>query len=199
MEKKCIRNYKQWLWLLPLLGFISVAVCVKQQYLLEIDQVVYAVISKSMHPLFTKVLQVITFMGTSIAMITIGLGILVYNRKKGIFILANLAIIYILNESLKLLFSRARPDVLWLSHASGFSFPSGHTMVSCCFYGICIYWLMKMGKQYHWLSFALTILILCIGFSRIYLGVHYFSDVIGGLLFSLSYLIFIVNNSFFKT
>lgn len=167
--------------------------------MLVVDQAVYEGISNLMHPLLTDALQLITNMGSAFVMIAIGLIIFIYNRRKGIWILTNLASIYILNEGLKLIFSRARPDILWLSHASGYSFPSGHTMVSCCFYGICIYWLWKKGKQYHWLAYILILLVLCIGFSRIYLGVHYFSDVLGGLLFSVSYLVCIVNKSFFKT
>ncbi|HWO96800.1 MAG TPA: phosphatase PAP2 family protein [Bacillus sp. (in: firmicutes)] len=89
-----------------------------------------------------------------------------------------------LNWWLKEVFGRARPDIDQLVHAAHFSFPSGHAMNSMAFYGA----LLLLGKLYTSTKPALsrtitvffTLLILLIGVSRIYLGVHYFTDILAG-------------------
>lgn len=89
----------------------------------------------------------------------------------------------ILNEALKLLFQRERPGLTHLVKVSGLSFPSGHAMVSFSFYGLLIYlaWVNFSGVVSKiTASVLLAVLILAIGISRIYLGVHYPSDVLAG-------------------
>ena len=74
----------------------------------------------------------------------------------------------------------------------GYSFPSGHAMVSMAFYGLFIYILfhVKINKYFKYiLSFIIFIMIMLVGISRIYLHVHYFSDVIAGFAVSVIYLI----------
>ena len=84
---------------------------------------------------------------------------------------------------MKHLTNRSRPPVgSALYVESGYSFPSGHTFVAVAFYGLLTYFLMRrfQGKWKRLLILAIgTILILAIGYSRVYLGVHWFSDVIG--------------------
>ena len=89
-----------------------------------------------------------------------------------------------LNMILKDIFLRPRPDFsLAFLHASGFSFPSGHAMNSTAFYGMIAYliiityrdWKVKTLAIIAWLGLSILI-----GFSRIYLGVHYFTDVAAG-------------------
>jgi len=94
-----------------------------------------------------------------------------------------------------MLFGRPRPTEYRIIDESGYSFPSGHSMVSMAFYGFLIYLVYKKveNKYVKWLLCTLlSILILLIGVSRIYLGVHYASDVIGGFCFSIVYLIVFV-------
>jgi len=74
----------------------------------------------------------------------------------------------------------------------GYSFPSGHSMISAAFYGFLIYLIYKKVKNKKLkitLIIVLSILIVSIGISRIYLGVHYTSDVLAGFTVSVSYLI----------
>jgi undecaprenyl-diphosphatase len=85
--------------------------------------------------------------------------------------------------TLKNLFGRNRPDIPLLEEAKGLSFPSGHALMSVTFYGLLIYVIWNTVKL-KWLKWLLTIffiiLIFMIGVSRIYLRVHYPSDVIAG-------------------
>ena len=81
---------------------------------------------------------------------------------------------------------RARPERMYQAYAeTGFSFPSGHATLAAAFYGFLIYLLWRMmpaGFARTASVSALALLIALISFSRLYLGVHYLSDVIGGLL-----------------
>jgi undecaprenyl-diphosphatase len=88
----------------------------------------------------------------------------------------------ILNQLLKLLIHRARPEMI-LIHARGYSFPSGHAMLSVIAYGLFTYLLCLQNRSWKKrvvLVCGCAILALLIGLSRIYLGVHYFSDVVAG-------------------
>lgn len=113
-------------------------------------------------------------------------------RRELIFYLGVIGSSALLNLLLKVIFQRARPDIDRIVEASGFSFPSGHSMSAFTLYGMTIYFLWKHLK-YRWMRTAViligTVIIAMIGISRIYLGVHYPSDVIGGYLVSAAWLI----------
>ncbi len=89
----------------------------------------------------------------------------------------------ILNDVLKYFFQRERPSLPHLVEATGFSFPSGHAMMSFVFYGMLTYliWLNFPGRWIRFTTVSIAVvLVLLIGLSRIYLGVHYPSDVLAG-------------------
>lgn len=120
------------------------------------------------------------------------------NKKISYLTILNLLCIIILNLFLKNIFIRERPLSLMLVNESGYSFPSGHSMVSLGFYGYIIYLLWKdYIKTSHKkiASVLISILVLLIGISRIYLGVYYASDVIAGFIMSGLYLIIYINFS----
>ncbi|WP_274653126.1 phosphatase PAP2 family protein [Paenibacillus humicola] len=89
----------------------------------------------------------------------------------------------LLNELLKRIYHRARPDIHRIVAETGYSYPSGHAMASLTFYGLLVYLLWRHLSSRGWrlvlLAFSFC-MIACIGLSRIYLGVHYPSDVLGG-------------------
>ena len=117
--------------------------------------------------------------------------LIIKDKKKVVATYINLFGIIFLNQTFKLIVKRLRPLSINLITETGYSFPSGHAMVSLSLYGFLTYLILQ--KQKKKLTKALTVIIssafiFLISFSRIYLGVHYFSDVVGGLLFSTFYL-----------
>lgn len=129
--------------------------------------------------------------------ILIILCLLFRNRHSIMFILlgANSALT---NKIIKHIIKRDRPDVLKLVKQGGYSYPSGHSMISMTVYGYLLYLAFTKIKNsiLKWFcSIILGILILSIGVSRIYVGVHYASDVLGGFVLALIELLLIVNYS----
>ena len=89
----------------------------------------------------------------------------------------------VLNFWLKYLFHRARPDLFRVVQELGYSFPSGHVIASMCFYGMTAFLIIRRISTWRGRLTVLTltvILVAAIGISRIYLGVHYPTDVVAG-------------------
>lgn len=102
----------------------------------------------------------------------------------------------VLNWLLKHLFARARPDLFHVVAAAGYSFPSGHAMISLCFYGMAAYLAVRHIRSWHGRLAVISIvslLIAAIGVSRIYLGVHYPSDVVAGYAAGSMWLAFCIS------
>ena len=99
------------------------------------------------------------------------------------------------NQILKNIFTRPRPDHLRLVIQGGYSYPSGHAMISIAIYGFLIYYVYHKVKNKTLkivLIGLLTLLIISIGLSRIYVGVHYPSDILGGYALALLILILVI-------
>lgn len=117
---------------------------------------------------------------------------LIKNKKLSLGIILNLAGITIINQILKFIFRRERPTGYRLIEMSGYSFPSGHAMASLAFYGLLIYITKRLVKNKYLKILLITLniaIIILIGVSRIYLGVHYLSDVLTGYSISIIYLL----------
>lgn len=164
---------------------------------LVIDTKVYSFIAANiMSDGITSVLKVITELGGVAFTVLAGVLIFMFCKKIRWFVTFDLVGVTIINQVIKHIVRRPRPNVLRLVEEDGYSFPSGHSMVSMAFYGIIIYLVYKnvTNKYLKWTLIALlSLLILSIGFSRIYVGVHYFTDVAGGFLLGLAYLIIYIN------
>ena len=121
------------------------------------------------------------------------LGVILILRNKYSLLYGCLAVDCALtNKIVKHIIRRDRPDVLKLIKQGGFSFPSGHSMISMCMYGCLIYVVLKKikNKYLKWfLVFILSLLIVSVGLSRIYVGVHYLSDVVSGFILGVIILI----------
>jgi len=164
---------------------------------LVIDTKVYSFITNNiMNDGLTPILKAITELGGVAFTVLAGVLIFMFCKKNRWFITIDLVGVTLVNQVIKHIIRRPRPNVLRLVEESGYSFPSGHSMVSMAFYGIIIYLVYKnvSNKYLKWiLIILLSLLILSIGFSRIYVGVHYFTDVAGGFLLGLAYLIIYIN------
>lgn len=114
-----------------------------------------------------------------------------YSIKVPAIALSSLALMF----GLKYLFGRPRPNVPLLFQAEGLSFPSGHALFSITFYGLLVYLIYNGVKQkgLKWTLILLLILFMTvIGFSRVYLRVHYASDVIAGFCVGFAWLVFTI-------
>lgn len=160
----------------------------------DFDSFVYNMVTFFKTDYLTGFYKFITFFASEVMILLVSLVLIIVfkNKKYGAFALLNAISILILNILLKLIFMRDRPYDLMIITESGYSFPSGHAMASLGFYGFIIYllWHFNITKRMKILfSIMLSILILLIGMSRIYLGVHYASDVLAGYMVSGAYLI----------
>ncbi|MEO6406570.1 MAG: phosphatase PAP2 family protein [Ferruginibacter sp.] len=154
------------------------------------DKAVFAGIAPWYNSFNTSLMQGITFFGSQYFLLpaNILLILIVFFKEKNKWNWIKVAAIGISSTAvmflLKLILQRQRPEVPLIVKAHGYSFPSGHTFTSLCFFGMLIYIVYKKIQQpfIKWLLIALMImLVLLIGFSRIYLKLHYASDVIAGL------------------
>lgn len=148
----------------------------------------------SHNDVLTDILKAITEFGDAIILIIITLLILLVFKERtiGFLVAINLVLSFGLGQIVKLLFVRERPTLNVLIDIGGYSFPSGHSTVSIAFYGFLIYLCYKKidNKLLKWFLIILQILlVLTIGYSRIYLGAHFPSDVIAGYLLGLSFVI----------
>ncbi|WP_208588871.1 phosphatase PAP2 family protein [Gracilibacillus suaedae] len=109
-----------------------------------------------------------------------------------LFFSINMIGISLLTQVLKLVFERERPELIAQYGGTGFSFPSGHSTGSVAFYGFVIYLLWKKVST-RWLrvSYVLffSFLAVTIAFSRVVLGVHFFTDIVAGMSLGLAWLI----------
>lgn len=142
----------------------------------------------------THILRGITEFGDAIVLIILTLFMLLVFKERtiGFLVAINLIVSFVISQIAKYVFLRPRPVENVLIQMDGYSFPSGHSMVSMAFYGFLIY-LCSTKITNKWIKYSLimliTLLILVIGYSRIYLGAHYPSDVIGGFCLGLCVLI----------
>ena len=153
----------------------------------------YEIVTSNMTDSVTWIAKIITKMASPIilGLLSFALFFVIKDKKLRISMVVNLVTAASLNFLIKNVIQRPRPVGYRLIDETGYSFPSGHSMVSMAFYGYLIYIINKQveSKLIKFIStIALSILIVSIGVSRIYLGVHYTSDVCGGFCVAIAYL-----------
>lgn len=165
-------------------------------FITSLDQFASELIITIRTPWLTTFFRGFTHLGSAVAIIIITLSILSYFASKRDW--RNFSLMFItvagagiISEILKLLINRERPIRPWLISTTGFSFPSGHSLVSMVLYGYLAYLIYKRIlplPKVRQITLILMLFPFLIGFSRLYLGVHYLSDVLGGWLIGLIWL-----------
>lgn len=189
------KNYKLIILLICVIILIAIMEDIFEKETLFIDLFIYKLIVLSMrNNVLTFIFKIITNLGGAYCLIIIAIlcAIFIKNKKIAFAMPVNLILSTMLNLMLKNIVERPRPIGYRLIDETGYSFPSGHSMISAAFYGLIIYFIWKNVKntKLKYIScILLAVLILLIGISRIYLGVHYASDVLGGFTISIAYLI----------
>lgn len=167
------------------------------------DSFVYKVITSYKSDLLTRVLTIITSLANYKSILIyniIIIGYMIISKKSKLLMIPFNSILSVLfNNLFKIIFRRNRPLLIALIKETGYSYPSGHAMISILFFGTISYLVSKSNLKYkNIIRVVIGIFIIIIGISRIYLGVHYASDIIGGYLLGLIVLLssnMIINRS----
>ncbi|MBS6114182.1 phosphatase PAP2 family protein [Thomasclavelia spiroformis] len=198
MVLELIKNYKKWLFLIPLGLFILDYILIETGLVAVIDLYVYQFLHYFKSPFMTNMFTTITHLGGFIGITAVIILIFLFNRRFALSCLSLSVLQQILNNVLKIIFKRPRPSVEHLVEVSNYSFPSGHAMAITCLYALIICYIYRSKPNYRNVLIILCVLvIILVNLSRVYLGVHYFSDVFAGSMLSLSLVLYVSNKTFF--
>lgn len=177
--------------LVNVLMIVQLSATLIREEFFSFDKAVISTVRSFSSETMDVVMVFITELGSSFTLGTlllVGMILLFLKRKDRLASLIFFLVVAgggLVNSLLKNLFERERPNVNRLIEIDGFSFPSGHSMGSMLFYGFLVYLLFRSKQRMQrkiGLGILLSIIILLIGISRIYLGVHYPSDVLAGFI-----------------
>lgn len=182
---------------IPIILFAFLALYIQAGYSIRFENWVYAEAVEHMNPFLTNIIRIITHLGDPIIVtsITILLVIIPKTRKKvGYPMAAAVIVSEALNLILKEIFARERPNILQLVNETTYSFPSGHAKINTTVYTMLGIFAIKYIRSK---KIKISVIIMCIimpliiSFSRVYLGVHYAGDVLGGMLLGFAVTVFI--------
>lgn len=195
-EKKKIKlNKRMIISAIHLVLFIILSILIFTKVTEPLDEAVESFVLGIRNDKLTSIMRLFTNISSSYSLIVITILItliaIIKNKRLPYNTIINLISVFLLSQLFKFIFRRPRPTGEFLTNASGFSYPSGHTMVSFAFFTFIAYSMCdrinnKLLKIL--IKISMTILIIIIGISRIYLGVHYATDIIGGYLMGMVYL-----------
>lgn len=177
-----------------LIAFLAVLQDVRSDDILRLDTTAYSFfVLRLRRPWLTNIMEGFSSVSSPIVIGVMFLMVVAFapGRRPGVCAAVNLVSVVAINQVLKYIVQRPRPDGFRLISEVGYSFPSGHSMVSMAFYGLCAWmvWTYERDKILRWaccISFG--VIVALVGMSRVYLGVHYASDVIAGFCVSLAWL-----------
>ena len=178
-------------------ALVALMVLIKNGGIVDFDTNVFNLVTANENSGLENMYRVFTFLASTIFVIVACLAILVISvfirkKKMGAVIFGSVVISTVVNNVIKLIFRRPRPEVRRLVVEKSFSFPSGHTMAAVTLYGVLIFFVMrsKLNKGLRIaISMVLGLFPIGVAVSRIYLGAHFASDVIGAAITSTALLL----------
>ena len=181
--------------------FCGLAVAVETNRLAGFDEAGRMGLHSLASPLLTLLAEKLTWLGSLgvLALFSVvAVMVLSYARRRDGIVLLTVTMVgaLVLENGLKFSFQRVRPPPFFGSEPLTYSFPSGHAMFSLCFYGglaIVAARSMHSGAIKTGIWLATVLLVLAIGATRIYLGVHYPSDVLGGYLVAIAWIAIVLS------
>ncbi|PLT34521.1 phosphatase PAP2 family protein [Bacillus sp. V5-8f] len=195
MNKKT--NYILMINLASLLGFCAIALLVSRHAIVPFDESIISFIQGFESPMLTVIMNGFTFIGGTVPIIVIFLLASLFlfivwkHRSELLLFFAVLAGSTVLFMLIKRFIQRERPDIHRLIEATGFSFPSGNATMAMALYGFLLFIFLRHISSQIGRIFVVIFcvgMILFIGISRVYMGVHYPSDILAGYLVSTFWL-----------
>ncbi|WP_226584588.1 phosphatase PAP2 family protein [Halobacillus litoralis] len=175
---------------------ITLSILAKEKF--AIDQAAFNFVKETSFSGVEIFMKSITQAGSVIVMVILSLllaGYLLFfspfSRWVGVYFILGMGGVSGLTKALKMLSSRDRPEFMGDFHGTSSSFPSGHTSGAIVFYGFVIYLIAvsRLKSRWKWfINSIVVVLTLLITISRLYLGVHFFTDIVAGFLFGLIWL-----------
>lgn len=198
--KSHLKNYI----IISLFAFILIATSVLFKATMKEDLLLYYLLISIKNNILLSVATLLSFLGSIKGLIVVSffLVFILKSNKQRIFLFLDLIGSGLIINITKNIFLRERP-IIGQNLLADYSFPSGHTFIAITFYGFLLYLVMKDKKvSYKKLKEGvLLFLIITIPLSRLILGVHYLTDVLGGITLGLAYLFFLIimyENNFLK-
>lgn len=193
-----MKKYLKWIiFAILVVVFAGITYCVVSGKSAGFDESVYKAITKVSNPALDNTFKFITFFGSTIGIIVLCVATLIFmkNKKHALWIIGGTGGVTILNNIIKFSVRRARPAepvFRKLVEEKSYSFPSGHTMGSIGFYGMIMFFIIRSNlnkKMKIIYSSLLTILMIAIMVSRLYLAAHFATDVLAGAVAAVAFLI----------
>lgn len=189
-EKQLIHKIGYGIYFFILIAFIVLALGVRSGSTLPLDEAILKSINQWSSQSFDRAILFLTTLAGPILATTIGVLLFIFfliEKKKlnSLYVVLTMAGTFLINTGLKLYFGRTRP-ALWpaLVEEGSHSFPSGHSMISMAI-ALTVVILFYNSKFRRTIIVLGIVYVTIIGFTRLYLGVHYPSDVLGGWLASI--------------
>jgi membrane-associated phospholipid phosphatase len=184
--------------LVGLTVFGSLAVVIRGQEPFLLDTLATPFLHDRASPTLDAIMNAATFVGSDVVIVPallVTLAILGWRRRvrEAVFLAAAVVGSEALNGGMKLFFQRARPTLPWAHVLPDYSFPSGHSMNSLVFYlSVALLAWALLGRRAGVPAVTIALgLVLLVGTSRIYLGYHYFTDVLGGYAAGLVWILLV--------
>lgn len=185
------------LCILFVVAFAFIATAIGRDLIVGFDRAIIDAVQGLEAQRLTSLMQFFTFLGDTKVVMFLIIAVTAFllfglrARRRAYFFFFAMIGTGVLNQSMKFIFRRARPEFHRLAEAAGYSFPSGHTMMSFSLYTLFVFSLWRhihsVTGRIVLVSFAIFMFGM-IAVSRIYLGVHYPSDILGGMFASAFWL-----------